>query len=528
MNQPDALEFFYEMDASDVDRPNRLCVCISDVHFTDGTVGIQSRDDWDDFFHDIVRLCEDYKIEELVFVLDGDVVDMIRTKHWAEQGVYPWERDHPEFPNIVKMIMQGIIDQHSGHDGGHCKFFQMLQDLPTSFQAKSVRKADILVLLGNHDKEILSVPEALKLFYEQCLGWKLEDIPEDYRLKVGRMYGDENLFKSPDSAPWFPFYYADLGFRLFVTHGQWRDGDNACTLPEWSVKDGWQVETWRQLRYRPFTDPCFGDTVAAGVLSTFIWKAKLAMQRFDNDAARQLERILEELDLYRPSYSALSRIISATRKTKKWPGGREASKLIESILTECVYEWLFWPFTLESSPTKRQIGLKALRGWLTLSMKLHLGLEIKAIEWVMKLLTWFRNHHHRKEVTFKEMKQFPAFLPENRSYGFHIHGEGHTHLPLEEEPDISRGQNYTYINFGTWRDQVLEKNAGHWLIKLLKRVEPSYRRRSVGRALFILDLKPQLDEEKRDFCYWVADDVTWSDRLDWKNGRRRAKHAIKK
>lgn len=523
MSQSEALEFFHEVDISDPNRPNRLCVCISDVHFTDGTVGVQSRDDWDDFFGEITLLCEDRGIEELVFVLDGDVVDMIRTKHWAERGVYPWERDHPEFPAIVKTIMQGIVDQHDGHAGGHCKFFRMLQELPAALTAKGVKKVDVLVLLGNHDKEILSAPDALKLFYEECLGWTLKDIPADYRLKVGRMYGDENLFKSPDSAPWFPFYYADLGFRLFVTHGQWRDGDNCRALPEWSIENGWQIETWRQLRYRPFTDPCFGDTVAAGVLSGFIWKAKQALAEEDRKriaraeakslGVTRLEQVLDELDLYRPSYAAVSRIIEETRKLKERP---DLADTIEKLLQDSVSEWLSWDFTYESSPRKRRIGLKFLRWWLGVASKLHRTLELKAIEWFMKILAWFRSHHREEAVTFEEMKKFPAFLPENRIYGFHIHGEGHTHNPLEEEPDVDKGRNYTYINFGTWRDQVVEKNAGHWLLKLLRRTKPSYRRRSVGRALFVLDLKPAPGDDKRIFGYWVDDNLTWSDKLDWK------------
>jgi UDP-2,3-diacylglucosamine pyrophosphatase LpxH len=523
MNQSETVEFFHTVDLGDLNRPNRMCVCISDVHFTDGTVGVQSRGDWDDFFDQITLLCEDRRIEELVFVLDGDVVDMIRTKHWAERGVYPWERDHPAFPEIVTTIVRGIVEQHCGHAGGHCRFFQMLQELPKSLEKNGVKKVDVLVLLGNHDKEILAVPEALKLFYEDCLGWTLKDIPADYRRKVGRMYGDENQFMNPDSAPWFPFYYADIGFRLFVTHGQWRDGDNSRALPEWTVEKGWQIETWKRLRYRPFTDPCFGDTVAAGVLSGFIWKAKRALAEEDqrrialseakSEGVSRLERVLDELDLYRPSYLAVSRIIEETRKLKERP---DIARTIEKLLQDCILEWLSWDFTYESSPQRRRIGLKFLRGWLWIASKFHRWLELKAIEWFMKILAGFRTHHRVEAVTFKEMKTFPAFLPENRIYGFHIHGEGHTHNPLQEEPDIAPGQNYTYINFGTWRDQIVEKNAGHWFVKLLKWTQPSYRRRSVGRALFVLDLKPAAGESKRDFSYWVEDNLTWSDKLDWK------------
>ena len=61
-------------------------------------------------------------------------------------------------------------------------------------------------------------------------------------------------------------------FRFFTTHGQWRDANNCRQIkaqngkPGWKAANGWRLKTWQQLKFSPFIEPCFGDTVAAGVL----------------------------------------------------------------------------------------------------------------------------------------------------------------------------------------------------------------------------------------------------------------------
>ncbi|HXH71632.1 MAG TPA: hypothetical protein VNI58_02325, partial [Mariprofundaceae bacterium] len=106
-----------------------------------------------------------------------------------------------------------------------------------------------------------------------------------------------------------------------------------------------------------------------------------------------------------------------------------------------------------------------------------------------------------------EMQGFPAFLPGYRDYGFRIHGEGHTHVALEEELYFNGPtdhKSYTYINFGTWRNQVVPARPA------------KYRRRGIGRALWVLDQRPadQASGGARRFACWVDDMLSWDDRLD--------------
>lgn len=503
----------------DPQRGNRLCVCVSDIHLTDGTVGFQNLGKfiWNGFYDSLVERCKTYYINEVLFVLDGDIVDMIRSSRWAENGIYPWEREREEkFSEVVNQIIKEIVEVQ------HKDFFTTLANLANRLEhdVEGITKENvkIVITVGNHDKELFCDQKALTYFYEQGLGIKLADIPQEERQAIGRMYGDETLFEDKSTAPYLPFYYGDTGFRFFTTHGQWRDKENSRRvypekgLPGWSAEDGWNIDRWQKLRFSPFFLPCFGDSVAAGVLSTFIYKVKKQLKEAGYHDQR-LNCILDELDLYRPTYTALTRILAETTRMRRV--NKQASKdflrqqenaiqIIENTLYQCIIEWLNWDFTYQTSPIIRRILFSLVKKGLILFKTFGYGLEIKAITLLMKLLARI-DRHHNQGVKLSEMRKFPAFLPEYQHYGFQIHGEGHTHVPLQEQPNINGNRLSTYINFGTWRDQILQRK------------KTGYRRQGVLRALYILDIvnksRPE-EESARAFYYYVEDMVRWSDFKD--------------
>ncbi len=531
MNASPSIEYLEEIDnPGDPRRPSRLCVCFSDIHCTDRTVGQQSSDDvvWLEVFTRIRRLCHEHGIEQLYLVLDGDIADMIRTAVWTDPGasgrrpssesqsVYPWQREHPEFKTRLRWIMEGIIRHHASPPEGREKqggFFHHLVETRKSLENEgtSVR---VLPLLGNHDKEILADTDTLRLFYERCLGMKPERIDPDYRDWVGRQYGRD--FSDPASLPWLPFYWADRGFRIFATHGQWRDPDNHRAIskqgnrPGWNNRDGWQPETWREMDYRPFTAPCFGDTVAAGVLSGFIWKTKQRLDTLQTTSPPltlqkeidRIRKILDELDLYRPSYAAIARILKEVKRLRRSGDDSEAKAIIDILETglyEAISGWLSWPFTYASVSVGRGIFLRLARFIIT-TRRLAGPMKLRGIYLLVRLLhlmrQWFQ---HDEGPSRRQITKFPAFLPNYRDQGFRLHIEGHTHIPLQMDLDLDEAKNRTYINLGTWRHRILKKKIG------------SYRRRGVGRMLCILDLP---DSQGRRFAYWVQDFIRWGSQLD--------------
>lgn len=502
-----------EVDQPAEDRGNRLCVTVSDTHLTDGTVGFQNLSDktWDDFYNAIKQRCIAYHIDEFVLVLDGDVIDMIRSGKWAahEPPIYPWERERKEeFSSVVNAIIRDIVEKK------HAVFFAWLRNLENKLKTdcKTIQRVRTVITVGNHDKELYCDQDALKYFYEAGLGIKISEITLEERRTLGRMYGDENMFQDTSQAPYLPFYYGDTGFRYFTTHGQWRDPANSRNIKKDGSKPGWkagkwEIETWQKLKFSPFFEPCFGDTVAAGVLSTFIYKTKKRLDDANLHDAR-LDSVLDELDLYRPTYAAVRRILDETTAMRKQNKNQKTIEIIENTLYECVMEWLSWDFTYQSTTMLFGKGLKLAKCILEFMKSIGRGLEIKSIAILMRILGFFDNLY-KPSVSFREMKTFPSFLPQYRHYGFQIHGEGHTHQPLEEEPNFGHDQPSTYINFGTWRDQIiLRKKNG-------------YRRRGVLRALFILDINNHVSETKdimpRTFDYFVTDIVHWSDANDAMN-----------
>ncbi|CAD6881866.1 hypothetical protein [Methylomonas albis] len=500
---------------------NRLCVCISDVHFTDDSAGDQSPEEtvWPAFFDDIVRTCDTQTINELVLILDGDVVDMIRSAEWAKSRVYPWQRQHPEFAPCLTRIMNKIVDIHTlgPSESKPAGFFYLLQETAKALRGKGVA-VEVLTLLGNHDKEIFTVPEVLKTFYEKCLGQIISELSPAYREWVGRMYFDnEQQFAAPDSVPWLPFYWGDAGLRLFITHGQWRDRDNclsfkaANTQPGWTTKDGWRAKAWQQLNYQPFTAPCFGDTVASGALSTFIYRSYLALDQYQRQTQPEpdltrIKRILAELDLYRPTTAAVSRILDETRNK----ASEAVRDIIEAELYKALCEWLQDDFVLECSPAARRLGLKAARVWLMLTGPFNMfRIQLRLVRGILLLADILEkllpiSVYSEDGASFKNLQAFPTFQDAFLAQGFRLHGEGHTHIPLEAEADInppppSKHNNFTYINFGAWRDQVVDKEKS------------GYRRRGVGRTLYVLSLQQQTPGQYR---YYVKDNLSWGDHMD--------------
>lgn len=489
-----------------LDSPNRLCVSISDTHFTDNTVGIQSlgREIWQSFFEHLEELCRTHAIRDCYLIIDGDVVDFIRSGRWAEAGVYPWDRDHSDYPRILEKVARGIFDHHR-------QFFKLLRELPRRLRERAgVERVRVIPLLGNHDKEVLTVPLVLEMFYQEVLGTAPGEIDSEYRRWVGEMYHDDpQHFAAGDSLPWLPFYFADRGFRFFTTHGHWRDPYNSRAVPAkdgrpgWKKTDGWRPDRWQQLDYAPFILPCFGDSVAAGLLSGFIHDVTGVLHRAGINNPR-LNRILSELDLYRPTYLGLQRVMVEASRLKHT--GIEADSKAGAIIEETVYQWvdlwLSWSFPRQSASWSLA-GMLAAGRWV-IWLTRRLGLERFCIRLLMHWLHKIENRQVKRQSTeaLDVIKTFPAFLPQYRHYGFQTHGEGHTHQPLQEEPNLDGQHNHTYVNLGSWRDRIVPRR------------DQGYRRRSVLRAFYILDLKPRDGEANRSIYYYTKDKILWGDHLD--------------
>jgi hypothetical protein len=487
---------------------NRLCVLISDIHCTDCTVGNQtaSETDWEMFFAqlkfavskpgDTSHADSELEVKQLILILNGDIVDLIRSGRWAQAGVYPWDRNHPDFEKIVLEIMEEIVRIHAnrrepGSEHPYSGFFYWMKLALQDLRNDGVEVV-IVPIVGNHDKELQVVPAARQIFYEQCLGLDAFLISESYRDWVARQLGtDPN-----DMYPCLPFYFADPGLRMLATHGQWRDPDNARATQGWNARKGWTPATWRRERYLPFSEPCFGDTVAAGMLSHFIWNTRPKIDPSLKGGDR-IRHLLDEMDLYRPSVKAVVRLLrEANQLAQQYPEAKGLNSTVLSCFRDSLEKWLAHEVTLKSASGKMKLRICMLK--LLTRLKWHwLDLEL------MRAMA--EAQEPPPDIPDEDLFRLPAFRPEYRALGLRLHVEGHTHVALEADlqfqQDAKGRNNYTYVNLGAWRDAILPKrNRG-------------YRRRGIGRALFVFDLA-KLGNSPDAYRFYTRDIVSWGDRLD--------------
>jgi hypothetical protein len=483
----------------------RIGVLISDIHCTDCSVGNQTADetDWKSFFSELEVMLEGSitATGEVLLILNGDVIDLLRSGKWAAAGVYPWQRNHPDFRKIVLSIMHDIVGKHARHPvdvNTSSGFFHYLQELVQNLRKKTAR-VTLIPIVGNHDKELQVVPEARQIYYRQCLGLSGEDLSAVYRNWVADLMGS-----NPNELwPLLPFYFADPSLRLFATHGQWRDNTNSRATKRWKFCYGWQPLLWQQEQYLAFSDPCFGDTIASGLLSHFIWNTTRAIEqdviphalkRSRDDGIEHILNVLREMDLYRPSARAVVRLLE---EAKKLDQRDEDSKLLYRAVVEqyrkSLQSWLAHPETFSTAP-------------LFFVLILYVISFLSRLHW-----TWLDTVLMRLMAYASDLKgktpfaKLPAFRADYRTLGFRLHAEGHTHVAMDVDlrysPPVER-RNYTYVNLGAWRNRIVEKfqNQG-------------YRRRSIGRALIV---QSSTDSNSTDSAYefTLRDITSWGDGLD--------------
>ncbi|OGB21890.1 MAG: hypothetical protein A3I66_16225 [Burkholderiales bacterium RIFCSPLOWO2_02_FULL_57_36] len=489
---------------------NRLCVLISDVHCTDCTVGNQTAEetDWQLFFDQLRVSCghtvsQDADaavgdtLDELLLILNGDIVDLIRSSKWAQAGVYPWQRDDVRFADIAVAIMRDIVQIHAAPPARiegkpYSGFFYWLRHTISILRANGIT-VSVIPIVGNHDKELQVVPAARKIFYEECLGMMAQQIPDSYRAWVAQQLGT-----APDEDyPCLPVYFADRSLRLLATHGQWRDPDNVRATEKWKPSQGWQPQRWQSEQYRAFSEPCFGDTVAAGLLSHFIWCTAKDLPQ-DSPGAWRIARLLDEMDLYRPTVSAVARLLSEARRLSRRD---KMEKDLRDHILQCfrgsLAAWL---------------GHRATWCSASLPMRWRLGVIscLRHLRWtwvdllLMKMMA--QAQEPEASIATADLLRLPAFHAAYRSLGLRLHVEGHTHIALEEELRFRvprERRSYIYVNLGAWRDLIMEKRNG------------GYRRRGMGRALYIFDLAALSHSMPEDaFRYYARDLASWSDRRD--------------
>lgn len=488
----------------------RIAVLISDIHCADCTVGNQTADeaDWESLFDELGQKLQAAIDDdsEVVIILNGDVVDLLRSGRWAAAGVYPWQRDHPRFKGIARAIMRKIVMRHSLDPAIHRRSSGFFHYLRKMVAGMGPARVTIVPIVGNHDKELQVLPEVREMYYRQCLGISADGLSAEYRRWVAEQMGSDPA----DAWPLLPFYFADRSLHLFATHGQWRDATNSRPTKRWKFCYGWQPRLWRQERYRPFSDPCFGDTVACGLLSHFIRNTSLrikhevipfALNRTKDDGITRILHVLGEMDLYRPSEMAVVRLLKEAGKLDRKKA--DMSLLFDTVVDQynrSLRSWLSCRETFRMAPPRYRIMLHAI----SLFSRFNSVLVNIFMMWAMAIMSG------KKDTA--PYSKLPAFRADHQSCGFQLHAEGHTHQAMEM--DLRYGgrvehRNRTYVNLGAWRNSIVQKyDVSRRLL-----CSRSYRRRSIGRALIVQSAASR-DPDGDAFSFTLRDITSWGSELD--------------
>jgi hypothetical protein len=209
-------------------------------------------------------------------------------------------------------------------------------------------------------------------------------------------------------------------------------------------------------------------------------------------------RLLDEMDLYRPTVAAVARLLDEARRlTRRDDAEQGLRDYIVACFRHSLDAWLAHPVTWQSASIPMRLRLAVVRA-------------LRHLRWtwmdllLMKMMA--RAQEPESSIPTADLLELPAFLGTYRALGLRLHVEGHTHIALEEDvkfPTPREGRNYTYVNLGAWRDLIVEKRNG------------GFRRRGMGRALYIFDLAKVARTVPEDaYRYYVRDLTSWSDRRD--------------
>ena len=188
-----------------------MLVIISDLHFTDGTTSNYSDNNKDLFninpeaFRIFFRKISDIverrpSIEEVTFIYDGDIFDILRTHLWfgAPQNELPWslplEKDkvYKRCDNILNEIINHNEASLSWLNGTHEEFKDTW---------KAQVKIDRIYIPGNHDRII--------------------NLHSPCRRKV-----NQHLLNKPGDSRFSPFYMDRDFHQTLVMHGHESDAFN--------------------------------------------------------------------------------------------------------------------------------------------------------------------------------------------------------------------------------------------------------------------------------------------------------------
>jgi UDP-2,3-diacylglucosamine pyrophosphatase LpxH len=402
-----------------------MLVIISDLHLTDGTSGASLPSGAFEIFAERLRdlaLSASYRadgnyqpIERLDLLLLGDVFDCIRSSHWLESNIRPWDDPHtPDFFNTVARITTDILRENEESLG---VFRSLAQSGSISLPPATTRgqiatgappepvDVRIFYMVGNHDWFYhLPGPN-----YDRLRAALIEQLGLSNRANVPIPH---------DPAESDEIIETLRRHKVLARHGD--------------IYDPFNFEEDRNAS-------SLGDAIVVELLSRFASEVQ-------RELAAELPPLtlagLAEIDNIRPSLLAPVWIDGLLDRTCPIPSQRKQVKLIWDRLTDQFLELDFIRSRDTWGPLDMVDGLGRV---LKFSKRLSVGWASAIVNWLHSIRGPNDASYHRHALAEQDFR--------NRRAKHIVYG--HTHFAESVPLDASYAEGYVlnqmYFNAGTWR-----------------------------------------------------------------------------
>ena len=429
-----------------------MLIVISDIHFTDGTVGehnLQYSAFESVFMLDVATLAKNKKAKEVKILLLGDIVDVLRSSQWfdIDPADRPWganglsdipipkpkSRTEKKALDILGQVKNGDLDSDNQPKGlptntilhknwRTFRLFRTVRDHLAGRHGVDV-PVEIIFIPGNHDRMCNLYP-SLKTEIRKFLGVTLKSA------------GSPAIEGNADGEWRYRNDFTDEAYGVYARHGHQYD--------RWNYGGNRQFDRVGHLKVP------IGDIATTEFVVKIPWKLESLRAKHPAVTPELIESV-KGIDNVRP----INRVMEWLYYRIKDDSG-EIRKALEETFDEVVKELLDIELVQQwrSPETHVDEALRALSSrWLKWIPK---GLvDLLDAEDILPMFIGGSRHSldlDRDPYTIGAYNE--RIWRANPKIRFILYG--HTHTPLQRPLDVLEDREILYLNSGTWRPRMVK------------------------------------------------------------------------
>ena len=421
-----------------------MLVFLSDLHFVDGTAGAHNLplEAFKILFADLQAQIKDPQknIQEIKFVLLGDIIDLLRSERWLADDCplaeRPWgdagakdvPTPHPQSPTEKRCLEILLGEPQWGplQPGPLSPAALSQQTKPAGLKPQTIlgQNWETFYYFRNF-KDIYQIELPVEIIYVPGNHDRLVNLYPSLRDALGRILGAHAI------SGWYEHHFQDPDYGVFARHGHQFD--------LWNYGGGSDLTRTGQLQIP------IGDVFT----TEFAVKIPWLFQKLYGQTYPEMAANLRDIDNVRP----LSAILEWIYYRLKVSGG--AKKALDEVFDRVIKDLLDLDFVQKwrSPATKWDEVLRTLSSnWLRWLPKSIVDL-IQGEDLLGMFLGVSEFLDRPEEDPLVKAAYYEQIWSADPRYNLILYG--HTHAPLHLPLDVVDGKReVAYINTGTWRPRI--------------------------------------------------------------------------